>query len=202
MISDDQWKIDFTDDRLGWIRYLKECYPHFDNCSNKNVLEIAPFRGTHTQVIESHGAKNITLVELNQEGLQGLRLYYPEHDIVENDIFDYLQIKRDFDVVVCCGLLYHLPSPLHLLELISNMVDPEFLYIETYTSPVLSFEEEPDNDLGMRQLKPNYKSTKLALKITEDVLLLAIKNLGYELAKEIRLDKPNAPVKMWIFKKV
>ena len=202
MIPDDEWKLDYPEQHEEWISYLKDSYPYFDLCSNKHVLELAPFRGSHTQLIESHGAKSITMVELNEIGLDGLQFHYSNHTIVNDDVFNYLQTKREFDVVVCCGLLYHLHSPLYLLELIANMVDPEFLYIETYTSPEPCFREEPDNDLGMRQLSSNYKSTKLSLIFPEDILLLAIKNLGYELINETEyLNKPTGAVKLWIFKR-
>lgn len=202
MIPDDEWKIDYQDNHDDWVNYLKDSYPYFEHCSGKNVLELAPFRGTHTQLIELNSAKSITMVELNEIGINGLEFHYPQHTLVKDDVFNYLQTKRDFDVVVCCGLLYHLHSPLYLLELIANMVDPEFLYVETYTSPETYFREEPDNDMGMRQLIPNHKSTKLSLLFPEDILLLAIKNLGYELINEARyLNKPTGLVNLWIFKR-
>ena len=202
MIPDNKWKLNYAEKPEEWINYLKDSYPYFDLCANKNVLELAPFCGTHTQLIESHGAKSITMVELNEIGITQLQFHYPKHTIVNDDVFNYLQTKRKFDVVVCCGLLYHLHSPLYLLELIANMVDPEFLYIETYTSPELCFREESDNDMGMRHLIPNHKSTKLSLLLPEDILLLAIKNLGYKLITETKyLGKPVGAVKLWIFKR-
>ena len=185
-----------------WIQYKEEIHPYFDLCANKTVLEIAPFFGTHTQIIESHGAKNITLVEFNDHAISILKRTQNKHTIINDDIFNYLQTKREFDVVVCCGLLYHLHSPLYLLELIANMVDPEYLYIETYTAPDLQFNEELDNNFGMRQIKKGYKSVGLSLLLTEEVLLRSIKNLGYTLIQESgHLAKPTNPVKLLIFKR-
>ena len=185
-----------------WIQYNEEIHPYFDLCANKTVLEIAPFTGTHTQIIESHGAKNITLVEFNDYAISVLNRTQNKHTIINDDIFNYLQTKREFDVVVCCGLLYHLHSPLYLLELIANMVDPEYLYIETYTAPDLRFNEELDNKYGMRQIEKGYKSVGLSLLLTEEVLLRSIKNLGYTLIQESdHLAKPTNPVKLLIFKR-
>lgn len=203
MIPDDQWKLDYRTEKQEWIDYLKQIYPYFNHCEGHTVLEMAPFMGTHTQVIESHGAKNITLVELNHIGLAILNRTYPDHTIICDDVFNFLQTKRNFDVVVCCGLLYHLHSPLYLLELIANMVDPKYLYIETYVSDVPEFIEETDNEMGMRQLMPDYKSIGLSLLLTEDVLLTSVKNLGYEIIDQSGyLNKPNGPVKLWVFKKL
>lgn len=185
-----------------WIQYNEEIHPYFDLCANKTVLEIAPFAGTHTKIIESHGAKNITLVDFNDYAISILNKTHHKHTIIKDDIFNYLQTKREFDVVVCCGLLYHLHSPLYLLELIANMIDPEYLYIETYTAPDLQVNEELDNDLGMRQIKQGYKSVGLSLLLTEEVLLRSIKNLGYTLIQEsVHLAKPTGPVKLLIFKR-
>ena len=185
-----------------WIQYIEETHSYFDLCANKTVLEIAPNMGTHTQIIESNGAKNITLVEFNDYAISFLNRTQRKHTIVKDDIFNYLQTKREFDVVVCCGLLYHLHSPLYLLELIANMVDPEYLYIETYTAPDLIFNDELDNNYGMRQIKQGYKSVGLSLLLTEEVLLRSIKNLGYTLIQESDyLAKPTNPVKLLIFKR-
>jgi hypothetical protein len=82
------------------------------------------------------------------------------------------------------------------------MIDPEYLYIETYTAPDLQVNEELDNDLGMRQIKQGYKSVGLSLLLTEEVLLRSIKNLGYMLIQEsVHLAKPTGPVKLLIFKR-
>lgn len=184
------------------IRYLKQIRPYFNYCLNKNVLEIAPFMGTHTQLIEESGATTITLVELNDRAIEILYQNYPNHTVIQDDIFHYLQTKRNFDVVVCCGLLYHLHSPLYLLELVVNNVNPEYFYIETYLAPI-SFDEEPDNERGMRQIKENYKSARLRLMIPNEILITAMKNMGYEMIDEsYDLPKPTGPVKLKIFKKL
>jgi hypothetical protein len=57
-----------------------------------------------------------------------------------NDYFNYYCFDQSatnhlsrYDVVVLMGVLYHLHSPLHLLEMIINKIRPEMLIIETAT---------------------------------------------------------------------
>lgn len=162
--------------------YLDKLYPYLKICERSKVLEIGPFNGLHTQVVRAHNPKHVTLVELNDSALSKLKYNYPDYEIVTDDIFHYLEQPRDFDVVLCCGILYHLHAPLYLLELIVNRISPQFICIETYKTP-LSIEHEDDNMPGARQVLPNWKSANLKIKMPKEPLFTAMKNLGYKLTE-------------------
>ena len=160
--------------------YLDKMHPYLTICENKKILEIGPYNGLHTQVIKSHNPKSITLVELYEHALIALKLVHPECEIVENDIFHYLDKPRDFDVVVCCGVLYHLHAPLYLLELIVNRVSPQFICIESFDTE-LNTNQEDDNISGARQLAPEWKSANISIKLPKEIIITAMQNLGYKL---------------------
>jgi len=178
-----RWKntygIDQTDTELI-NEYLDKIHPYLKICENKKILEIGPFNGTHTQVIKSHNPQKITLVELNEQALFALKHYHADCEIVEDDIFHYLEQTHEFDVVLCCGVLYHFHSPLHLLELIVNRASPKFVCIESYDF-VLCINQEDDNTPGARQLLPDWKSSNISIKIPKETIINAMQNLGYKL---------------------
>ena len=183
-----RWKYLYSEDQslpdaIITNTYLDKLYPYLNICENKKVLEIGPFMGMHTQVVQSHNPKSITLVELNKNALIGLTYNYSKYEMIEiikNDIFHYLEQPREFDVVLCLGVLYHLHAPLYLLELIVNRVSPKFICIESYDTPLYTNEED-DNTLGARQLLPGWKSANISIKIPKETIINAMQNLGYKL---------------------
>jgi|APGre2960657373_1045057.scaffolds.fasta_scaffold22793_2 hypothetical protein len=180
-----RWKNVYNADQSGIDtvsinEYLDKLYPYLNICENKRILEIGPFNGVHTQVVKSYNPKKITLVELYEHALIALKQDYPECEIVENDIFHYLEQPHEFDVVICCGVLYHLHSPLHLLELIVNRTSAKFICIESFDAG-LFINQEDDNTMGARQLLPNWKSTNTSIKIPKETIITAMQNLEYKL---------------------
>jgi len=175
-----------------WNSYLNTIHPYFTLCAGKKVLEIGPFKGHHTDVIESYAPSSITLVEPLPLDITNLHNSHPNCEIVQEDIFFYLEKARDFEVVVCCGVLYHLHSPIYLLELIANRISPKYLYIETFpgTEEILVVEEK-DNTPGHRILINNWKSAKMALNTPKNILINALHNLGYKMIlKNTTMIKP------------
>lgn len=188
-----------------WNVYLDKIYPHLNICENKTVLEIGPFNGAHTQVIKSHNPKKITLVELASDALIRLRNDFPDCEIIEDDIFHYLEQARGFDVVVCCGVLYHFHSPLHLLELIVNRISPTYICIETFPSGNDAINIEDDNTLGARQLLDGWRSANISIKLPKETIITAMKNLGYRIhTRDDTLTKPNSPelILFCVFEKI
>ena len=181
--SDDQ-----TDsDAIMTNIYLDKLYPYLNICQDNKVLEIGPFMGIHTQVAQSYNPEKITLVELNKGALKGLRAKFStceNIEIIEDDIFHYLENPREFDVVLCLGVLYHLHASLYLLELIVNRVSPKYVCIESYDTS-LYIHKEDDNTPGARQLSSGWKSANITIKLPKETIISAMKNLGYKLNTEI-----------------
>lgn len=198
------WKVLYEEDTEQWKLYLDSLYPYFNICKDKTVLEIGPYIGIQTQVIEANGPKEITLVEPNGNAVNILHNYFNNVEIVQDDIFFYLESTRNFDVVVCFGVLYHLHSPLYLLELIANRVSPELVIIETFTQTYPKVTIEGDNTPGARQLINDWKSVNMAISISKDTIITAMDNLGYTLIEyNDTLQKPHVghSPKFFIFKK-
>lgn len=175
-----------SEEKQAWIKYITTIRPYFSLCADQKVLEIAPFIGYHTPGILSFKPKSLTLVELNQSAVDYLRVEHSSTcEVIQDDIFDYLNENREFDVVICCGLLYHLHSPFYLLELIANNVAPKYIYLETFCPQndayFCGLYPEEDNTLGARQVKKGRKSTKMRLVIGEQHLITAMTNLDYKL---------------------
>ncbi len=43
-----------------WQEYLDKIKPYFKYCSNYDTLEIGPFNGWHSELIDSHSPKSLT----------------------------------------------------------------------------------------------------------------------------------------------
>lgn len=190
------------EEQKQWENYLSALYPYFESCNDKDVLEIAPLYGSHTPLIEAHNPKSITLVEQSTHAVRYLIKTYSNHTVIMDDIFFFLETSRNFDVVVCCGLLYHLHSPLYLLELICNRIAPKIIYIETYCTDDIIISTEEDNKEGNRQLKSGWKSVGMTLTFPAEIYVNAMSNMGYKLVTiNDTLTKLGRSPKFFIFEK-
>lgn len=93
---------------------------YFSICKNKTVLEIGPNDGHHTKLISKQTPKYLELIE--PAAVDGLKFINGIDKILVNDVFFILSEKHPVEVVVCCGVLYHLHCPLYLLELIAVLI--------------------------------------------------------------------------------
>ena len=191
-------------DNEKWDIYLNSICDYFKVCKDSTVLEIAPFFGTHTNVIKYHSPESITLVEMNEKAVIGLHRKQPDCEIIEDDIFSYLLEEHKFDVVVCCGLLYHLHSPLHLLELIVNRCTPLNVIIESFGTPgSVKVVDEVHNELGSLQISPNWKTAGLKMDLGSDIIIKAMHNMGYKLIEyEDSVKKPGGEPYFCVFEKL
>ena len=171
------------DQKQDWDSYRNYLIDYFKICKDNSILEIAPFNGTHTDIIKLHSPKSITLVELNDEAITYLKYAHSDCEIIQDDIHFYLEKEHPFDVVVCCGLIYHLHSPLYLLELIVNRTDPKFIIIESYggANNPPEFRLEEDNSRGNRQILTKWKSAGYNIQFGTEIVINSMKNMGYKL---------------------
>lgn len=162
-----------------YLSYMKEL---FSVCTNKAVIELAPFGGWHTELILANKPASMTLVEPNPAATADLRTKFtsPDVDILTDDAHLFYQSEHKADVVVCCGLLYHIHSTLMLLEEIVNQSDPDVIVIDNVPSPSIPILlPEEDNIDGNRFTMNNWKSCRLSLVLSYPDIELAMKNLGY-----------------------
>jgi len=115
----------------------------FPVVKDKNVLEIGALNDKVTECIKNAGAYYVETVD-------PVGLVKPIFKGTANDYYKQFNPDdgryRDTDVVVVMGLLYHLHSPWHLLELIINYSQPDTLIIETSNGVTL--------DKGIKVIEP------------------------------------------------
>lgn len=113
-------------------KYLDYISTFLSVVQGRTVLELGSFGGWHTELMINLGAKSITCVEPNLNICNNIY----NHDNIKlerctaNDFYLSTNIST-VDVVTCLGVLYHLHSPLHLLEQIINKSQPKYLIVET-----------------------------------------------------------------------
>lgn len=130
--------MDGTQRQIVWVEMINEV-EYVDTVSeilsivkDKVVLELAPFTGWHTSIMLNNDAKKIICVEPNSSVVDSPVFSDPRVSLHISTANDYYKTNPEtVDVVTCMGLLYHLHSPLHLLEQIINFSKPEYLVIET-----------------------------------------------------------------------
>ena len=181
--------------------YLYLISSNFENVTDKNVLEIGPFDGYHTDLMNVFGVKTVTLVEPNSDACEYLKNNFDQskHTVINDDIFNYLETNRtdQFDFVLCCGILYHLHSPIYLLEQIVNKVNPKHLIIETvdsnersaypYNNLNYDFQPEVKNVPGNRYILNNNKSVQLNLSASMNLFEYCMDEMGYKVIKKTKM---------------
>jgi Methyltransferase domain len=113
---------------------LKNFANPFGNLEGCRILELGPLEGAHTFQLERLGASEIVAIEANAEaylkclivkelfGLTRSRFLY-------GDFVKFFEAtERRFDIIFCCGVLYHMEDPLKLIEMMSNSADRLFIW--------------------------------------------------------------------------
>ena len=94
----------------------------FSICENKSVLEIGAFRGYISQFIQKSNPHTHHIIEPNP--------YAAKYGAIVSTANDYYKGEvPTVDIVILMGVLYHLHSPLHLLEQIINKSKPKTIII-------------------------------------------------------------------------
>ena len=103
-----------------------------------NILELGPLEAAHTYQLEKLGAAHIVAIEANKEAflkclivkeIAGLN----RSSFLLGDFVAYLESEtRRFDLIFCCGVLYHLENPIHLIELLSKATSKCFVWTHYY----------------------------------------------------------------------
>jgi hypothetical protein len=139
------------DHRLKYMLY-------FLDVRDQRVLELGPFHGTHSFILEKLGVRETVSVEARQENLLHCRklkdLYGLERTTFVLQDIEKLYRREEsplfsppFDLVFCCGLLYHLPEPAWALQWLRTQAPNLFLatyYVENdelwrYPQPAFQF---------------------------------------------------------------
>lgn len=192
--------------RLDQTQYKQHMDEYFTVCRDQSVLEIGPYLGLHTEIISANKPKYLELVDANPLNVRELNRITGIDNLVIDDVLFYLQDIKKFNVVVCCGVLYHLHCPLHLLELIVNNTDPNWIILDSRQDlPQLSFIVEPDNVTKNRFTRNDWKSAGFSIVPPFEIINLAMQNMNYELVKQTRVEvwdyKPKADTWVGLWRK-
>lgn len=118
----------FDDDRIKWL------LERTGGAAGLDVLELGPLEGGHTTMIERAGAASIHAIDANTHAylrclmvkeLLGLKAAHFE--LGDFDAF-LDQCTSRYDLIVACGVLYHLVDPLRTLINMMRLSDRLFIW--------------------------------------------------------------------------
>ena len=170
----------YPDGHDAW-QYISDHFLHV--CKNKSVLEIGPFDGWISERILDHDPCSLTLIEAREESANLLRskfLRTKSCNVLLGDMHYDLNQVGPIDVVIAMGIIYHSHAPLLFLEEMVNNCNPETILLDN-PGQILNWHEEEVNYRGMRHTTNNKKTCGIVITISEEVILTAMKNLGYRL---------------------
>jgi len=204
----------FEDHRVVWALGA------LGGVQGQDILELGPLEAGHTFMLHNAGAQSITAIESNSRaflkclcikevlGLQRARFML-------GDFVAYLRLRpRRFDTVIASGVLYHMPDPLELLELIAAATDRVFIWTHYYDDALVTANrdirhkfEQPEqverNGHRFEWVRQHYKdalkwggfcggSSHTSYWLTRASLLEALGVLGFSQV-DIAFDQPDHP---------
>lgn len=106
----------------------------FGSLEGRSVLELGPLEGSHTALLERLGAERVDAIEANRLAYLRCLIAKEVFDLKRSRFYlgDFLKwLERDdlsYDLIVACGVLYHMVDPIKLLELISRRADSVIIW--------------------------------------------------------------------------
>jgi len=98
----------------------------------KSVLEVGAGIGDHTSYFLDRECR-VTITEARESNLRHLHDRFPEHEIRRLDMETPVLDNRQFEIVYCYGLLYHLSNPVTAIEFLAEKCSG-MLLLETAVS--------------------------------------------------------------------
>jgi 2-polyprenyl-3-methyl-5-hydroxy-6-metoxy-1,4-benzoquinol methylase len=98
------------------------------------ILELGPLEGAHTYQLEKLGAEEVVAIEANAEAYLKCLVIKEVLELkrarfLHGDFTEYLrQNSTKWDLIFCCGVLYHMADPIALIELIAQRTDRMFVW--------------------------------------------------------------------------
>ena len=127
----------FADGRPAWLASKLAGGLHF-----KSVLELGPFEGYQTYLLDRLGAREIVSVEANTVNfLKCLclkELYGLKAQFMLGDVIGYMSAcARRFDAVFASGVLYHMQDPVRFIELAARLAPSFYIWTHIFDERVL-----------------------------------------------------------------
>jgi hypothetical protein len=123
----------------GRILWAMEC---FGSIEGRHVLELGPLEGGHTSMLEAAGAR-VDAIEANQLAFMRCLITKEIVGLTRSKFWlgDFMQAlenwDQSYDLIVACGVLYHLKDPLRFIELAAKRTDALFLWTHLVTEEAM-----------------------------------------------------------------
>lgn len=122
----------YNDPRIHWA------LQKFGSLEGRCVLELGPLEGGHTSMLETAGAQ-VDAIEANRRAF--LRCLVTKEILrltrAKFWLGDFVRALEDweqsYDLIVACGVLYHLTNPLHLIDLVAKRTAAVYLWTHVVT---------------------------------------------------------------------
>jgi hypothetical protein len=144
----------FDDPRIKW------CLEQFGPVAGCRVLELGPLEGAHTSILDAAGAM-VDAIEANK--LAFIRcLVFKEvlnltrsHFYLGNFVKWLEQVDTSYDLILGCGVLYHMKHPLHLLKLISQRTQAVYHWTHYMSEDVMPI-TDPRRQVFAREVEVEF----------------------------------------------
>ena len=173
-------------DKEQWDKYLEWSYKEFFSGIpvGSNVIEIGPGYGFHSQLIQKQKPTHHRVIEPGAHEIERLKDIGCE--VITKHYQDFYSERRPADVVVCCGVLYHILTPLDLIEKITNLSRPDRIIIsniDVNDDGMAKYTYEHDV-LGRPDRMLYEKPIKYWQKLKSGTLSNIMKSQGYNITKQ------------------
>ena len=132
----------YHDPRILWAI---EC---FGSVEGRRVLELGPLEGGHTSMLDAAGA-NVDAVEANQLAFMRCLVAKEVLGLTRCKFWlgDFLKAlenwEQKYDLILACGVLYHLTTPLRLIELAAKRTDAIYIWTHVMTDLTIPSPADP-----------------------------------------------------------
>ena len=177
-------------DKEQWNKYLEWSYDHFFSGIefDQSVLEFGASVGYHSRLIQRQNPSLHIAVEPNAKagaeltnigGVIRYPMTYQEFYGLEE------QERQPYDVVICCGILYHMLAPLDLLEKITNNTEPKKIIISNIDVAEDGLEKYTYENENLGRYLQGNNPIKYWHKLTKETIKEILLSVGYECKQEL-----------------
>jgi methyltransferase family protein len=193
-------------------RYCADLLGNDGRLDGLSVLELGPLEGAHTCQLEKLGAKSILAIEANTEaflkclivkeiaGLHAARFML-------GDCAEYLATTSDyFDVVMCCGILYHMSDPVSFIQGLGKVSSKCFVWTHYYEEnhypgplrKLVLDRQYPEIKLFLSEYRDAHQGTfwggnkQISVWLGREDILRCFRNAGFS-SIEVVEDTPDHP---------
>ena len=143
----------------------------------KSSLDVGCGVGYFSKFLREEGF-NVTAFDVREDNIVEAKKRVKNVEFFVDDIEDLINIKGDFDLVLCFGLLYHLENPLKALRNLVKLTK-KYLIIESMIAP----DNRPAALLVKEEQELDQSKNYVALLPTEKLIVYFLKLLDFKVYK-------------------